>query len=89
MVERLDEVIARSRLRLDDLDRLREEAGLVTDTKWGLAFTTLGCFFADEIVQQFFEPHHLPFPPDDYAPGPLHPLNNNQAFDQPALQAAE
>jgi oxygen-independent coproporphyrinogen-3 oxidase len=68
--------------------KLLKEAGLVTHTKWGLALTTLGCFFADEIVQQFFEPHHLPFPPEDYASGPLHPLNNNHTFT-PAMMAAE
>jgi oxygen-independent coproporphyrinogen-3 oxidase len=68
--------------------KLLKEAGLVTDTKWGLALTKLGCFFADEIVQQFFEPQYLPFPPEDYAPGPLHPLNNNHIFT-PTLLAAE
>jgi oxygen-independent coproporphyrinogen-3 oxidase len=67
--------------------RLLKEAGLVADTKWGLTLTTLGCFFADEIVQQFFEPHHLPFPPDDYMPGPLHPLNNNQLFSSTLIAA--
>lgn len=68
--------------------KLLKEAGLVTDTKWGLALTTLGCFFADEVVQQFFEPCHLPFPPNDYADGPLHPLNNGEVFE-PAREAAE
>jgi len=67
--------------------KLLKEAGLVTDTKWGLALTKLGCFFADEIVQQFFEPQYLPFPPEDYAPGPLHPLNNNQMFTPPLIAA--
>jgi oxygen-independent coproporphyrinogen-3 oxidase len=68
--------------------KLLKEEGLVTDTKWGLALTKLGCFFADEIVQQFFDPQYLPFPPEDYAPGPLHPLNNNHMF-APTLIAAE
>jgi len=67
---------------------LLKEAGLVENTRWGLALTTLGCFFADEIVQQFFEPEHLPFAPDDYASGPLHPLKNNQIFSSQS-QAAE
>ena len=67
--------------------RLLKEAGLVVDTKWGVALTTLGCFFADETVQQFFEPDHLPFPADDYMPGPLHPLNNNQLFGSTLIAA--
>jgi oxygen-independent coproporphyrinogen-3 oxidase len=65
-----------------------KDAGLVANTKWGLTLTTLGCFFADEIVQQFFEPHHLPFAPDDYEPGQLHPLNNSEIFGS-QLEAAE
>ena len=67
--------------------RLLKEAGLVTDTKWGVTLTTLGRFFADETVQQFFEPDHLPFPADDYMPGPLHPLNNNQLFGSTLIAA--
>lgn len=67
---------------------LLKDAGLVANTKWGLTLTTLGCFFADEIVQQFFEPQHLPFAPDDYAQGPLHPLKNVEIFS-PQLDAAE
>ncbi|WGR90761.1 coproporphyrinogen III oxidase family protein (plasmid) [Bradyrhizobium sp. ISRA443] len=70
----------------DKFNLLKEE-GLVANTKWGLTLTTLGCFFADEIVQQFFEPHHLPFAPDDYAPGPLHPLNHAEIFGS-QLEAA-
>jgi oxygen-independent coproporphyrinogen-3 oxidase len=69
--------------------RLLKQAGLVADTKWGLTLTTLGCFFADEVVQQFFEPRHLPFPPTDYADGLLHPLRNSETFDQLPLAAAE
>ncbi len=69
--------------------RLLKEAGLVMDTKWGLSLTTLGRFFADEVVQQFFEPCHLPFPMSEYSDGPLHPLNNCEIFGEPALQAAE
>jgi oxygen-independent coproporphyrinogen-3 oxidase len=67
---------------------LLKEAGLVEDTRWGLTLTTLGCFFADEIVQQFFEPEHLPFAPEEYSPGPLHPLKNVEIFGE-ELEAAE
>jgi oxygen-independent coproporphyrinogen-3 oxidase len=67
--------------------RLLKGAGLVTDTRWGLGLTKLGCFFADEIVQQFFEPHHLPFSPDDYASGPLHPLKNGEIFSPTPIAA--
>jgi oxygen-independent coproporphyrinogen III oxidase len=66
-----------------------KEAGLVEDTPWGLALTTRGRFFADEVVQQFFEPCHLPFAETDYADGPLHPLENNEIFAGPVLEAAE
>jgi oxygen-independent coproporphyrinogen-3 oxidase len=69
--------------------KVLKQAGLIADTKWGLALTTLGCFFADEVVQQFFEPCHLPFPPMEYVDGPLHPLHNSEIFDQTALAAAE
>lgn len=66
-----------------------KEAGLVEDTPWGLSLTTLGRFFADEVVQQFFEPCHLPFAETDYAEGPLHPLASNEMFAGPVLEAAE
>jgi oxygen-independent coproporphyrinogen-3 oxidase len=69
--------------------KVLKQAGLIADTKWGLALTTLGCFFADEVVQQFFEPCHLPFPTMEYVDGPLHPLHNSEIFDQTALAAAE
>lgn len=61
-----------------------KEAGLVADTKWGLELTKLGRFFADEVVQQFYEPDLLPFAPEDYARGPLHPLRDNEIFEAAA-----
>ena len=64
------------------------EAGLVTETDRNLALTELGRFFADEVVQQFFAPQHLPFPAEEYSSGPLHPLNDNEPFGR-MLEAAE
>jgi len=52
--------------------------GLVTDNATNLALTTLGAFFADEVAQQFQHPDYLPFPPDAYERGPLHPLEDCQ-----------
>jgi oxygen-independent coproporphyrinogen-3 oxidase len=65
------------------------EAGLATETDRNFALTKTGRFFADEIVQQFFAPVHLPYPAQDYSSGPMHPLNDNDPFGQAALQAAE
>lgn len=65
------------------------EVGLVTENDRSVSLTELGRFFADEVVQQFFAPEHLPFPPEDYAPGPLHPLNENGMFREAFLMAAE
>lgn len=55
-------------------------AGLVEETRWGISLTTTGKFFADEIVQQFFQPEHFPFPMDAYCDGPLHPSRNSDMF---------
>jgi oxygen-independent coproporphyrinogen-3 oxidase len=65
------------------------DAGLAIETDRNFALTELGRFFADEVVQQFFAPMHLPFRPDQYAPGPLHPLNENDPFAHAVLEAAE
>jgi oxygen-independent coproporphyrinogen III oxidase len=71
---------ARTGIRLDQawpekIARLKAE-GLIEDTRWGISLTPTGKFFADEVVQQFFHPDDLPFPPETYADGPLHPLKN-------------
>ncbi len=65
------------------------DAGLVIENDRFASLTELGRFFADEVVQQFFAPQHLPFPAADYASGPLHPLNDNKMFKGCSLQAAE
>ncbi len=66
-----------------------KDVGLIEENDRYVSLTTLGRFFADEVVQQFFAPEHLPFPIHDYASGPLHPLNDNEMFEVPLLQAAE
>jgi oxygen-independent coproporphyrinogen III oxidase len=75
---------ARTGLKLEQawpekIARLKAE-GLIEDTRWGISLTTTGKFFADEVVQQFFDPKELPFPADAYADGPLHPLRDTDMF---------
>jgi oxygen-independent coproporphyrinogen-3 oxidase len=65
------------------------EAGIVVENDRAASLTVLGRFFADEVVQQFFAPEHLPFPAADYASGPLHPLNDNEPFGEAYAVAAE
>ncbi len=65
------------------------EAGLIFENDRTVSLTELGRFFADEVVQQFFAPQHLPFPASDYASGPLHPLNDNRVVVEPYAMAAE
>ncbi len=72
----------------EKIDRLIE-AGLITETDRAVSLTELGRFFADEVVQQFFAPQHLPFPAEDYASGPLHPLIDNHPFGEAYAMAAE
>jgi hypothetical protein len=38
----------------------------------------MGCFFADEVVQQFHAPRFIPYPRSDYAEGPLNPYLDTQ-----------
>jgi oxygen-independent coproporphyrinogen III oxidase len=52
-------------------------AGLIFENENEVGLTTLGCFFADEVVQQFHHSDYIPFPADHFADGPLHPLQNN------------
>jgi oxygen-independent coproporphyrinogen-3 oxidase len=65
------------------------DAGLVTETDRSVSLTELGRFFADEVVQQFFAPKHLPFPQEDYASGPLHPVLDSNPFGEAFAIAAE
>jgi oxygen-independent coproporphyrinogen-3 oxidase len=64
-------------------------AGLLTESDRDVSLTELGRFFADEVVQQFFAPQHLPFPAEDYAAGPMHPLNDSNPFGEAYAMAAE
>lgn len=70
------------------IERLAE-AGLLTETDRAVSLTELGRFFADEVVQQFYAQEHLPFPVEDYAAGPLHPLNDSQPLSELLPMAAE
>jgi oxygen-independent coproporphyrinogen III oxidase len=63
----------------EKIARLKAE-GLIEDTRWGISLTTTGKFFADEVVQQFFDAKDLPFAEEAYADGPLHPLRNTDMF---------
>jgi len=47
--------------------------GLVEEDQNEIKLTPLGCFFADEVVQQFHTHEYLPFPKSNYAMGPLNP----------------
>lgn len=53
-----------------------QEAGLVVEDEERLALTKLGAFFADEVAQQFQSPNYMPYPPDHYEQGPLHPWSD-------------
>ncbi len=65
-----------------------KQAGLVEDTRWGISLTATGKFFADEVVQQFFDPHNFPFPMDAYCDGPLHPARDTDMFGAQRTLAA-
>ena len=56
--------------------RKLQEAGLVVENDERLVLTQLGAFFADEVAQQFQHPDYMPYPPDHYDHGPLHPSND-------------
>ena len=75
---------ARTGLKLDQVWpeklRLLKEAGLVEETRWGISLTTTGKFFADEVVQQLFNPAYFPFQADAYCDGPLHPSRDTEMF---------
>ena len=52
--------------------------GLLREDEKILALTELGCFFADEVCQQFHDPRWMPYPRSDYAEGPLNPYTDCQ-----------
>jgi coproporphyrinogen III oxidase-like Fe-S oxidoreductase len=52
--------------------------GLLRETATNLFLTDMGCFFADEVVQQFHAARFIPYPRSDYAEGPLTPYLDTQ-----------
>lgn len=48
---------------------------LVHEDEQRISLTELGAFFADEVVQQFYNEAYLPVPRKDYAAGPLNPYS--------------
>jgi oxygen-independent coproporphyrinogen-3 oxidase len=57
------------------LARLKE-FGLVTEDEHRITPTELGAFFADELVQQFYNPHYMPSGQNEFLAGPLNPYND-------------
>lgn len=57
------------------IERLAE-FGLVSEDDSKIELTPLGAFFADEMAQQFHAPNLMPYPPEQYMDGPLHPYRN-------------
>jgi oxygen-independent coproporphyrinogen-3 oxidase len=53
-----------------------KDFGLISEDDRKYELTRLGAFFADEVVQQFYEKKYIPFPETDYADGPLNPYSN-------------
>lgn len=72
----VDEVFPRKLARL-------QEHGLLEDDGRKLRLTPRGRFVADECVQLFYDPEHLPHPRDEYADGPLSPFQEEL---RPALR---
>ena len=53
--------------------------GLVEDVSENtLQLTKLGSFFADEVVECFYDPMFIPFPRERYCEGPLNPYVINE-----------
>jgi len=74
----------RTGVSLNDVFRPKIEAlkehGLVWEDENKLALTTLGCFFADEVVESFAAPQYVPYPRSMYAEGPLSPFINQDPW---------
>jgi len=54
-----------------------KKADLIHEDRGGMALTERGRFFADQVCQQFHHPRYMPFPPETYRPGKLHPALDN------------
>ncbi len=48
---------------------------LITEDTNKIELTPKGAFFADEVVQQFYEKNYIPFPKPEYCDGKLNPYN--------------
>ncbi|MBC8460053.1 MAG: radical SAM protein, partial [Deltaproteobacteria bacterium] len=59
----------------DKFDALKE-SGLITENDKHIELTTLGAFFADEVVEQFHQRPYIPFPKETYTEGPFNPYLN-------------
>lgn len=55
---------------------LLKEHGLIEEDEYSIRLTKLGRFFADEVVEGFHHPDHVPFPRNAYTRGPLYPYDN-------------
>jgi oxygen-independent coproporphyrinogen-3 oxidase len=70
----------RTGTRVDTLFREKMQRlknyGLILEDDANIALTSLGAFFADEVVQQFHHPAYIPFPREAYADGELNPYNH-------------
>lgn len=58
-----------------------KDYGLIVEDNQKIELTRLGAFFADEVVQQFYEKEYIPFPENDFADGPLNPYKNPAMID--------
>lgn len=56
------------------LERLKEY-GFIVEDEHRITPTSLGTFYSDEMVQQFYTPCYRPVPREEYADGPLNPYN--------------
>jgi oxygen-independent coproporphyrinogen-3 oxidase len=50
--------------------------GLIQEDESKIELTGKGAFFADEVVQQFYNSIYIPFPEGDYHEGPLNPYRS-------------
>jgi oxygen-independent coproporphyrinogen-3 oxidase len=59
-----------------------KEWGLIEEDDQIVKLTGLGCFCADEVVQQFESPQYLPYPREAYGDGPLNPHNEDVVWEE-------
>ncbi|MGE5350982.1 MAG: coproporphyrinogen-III oxidase family protein [Acidobacteriota bacterium] len=59
--------------------RLLKDYGLITETDKRIELTKPGAFLSDDIVQQFYETHLIPFPEQDYADGIFNPYAKTES----------